>query len=72
MIELIRLEEMRTDEDTAEIDVELLPVEIESTYGTIPRLHHALLRARKINPAGCLSCKGIPNRSQSVVSDFDT
>ena len=30
MIELIRLAEMRTDEDTAEIDVELLPVEIES------------------------------------------
>jgi len=30
MIELIRVEERRTDEDTAEIDVELLPAEIET------------------------------------------
>jgi len=41
MIELFRLEERRTDEDTAEIDVELLPAEIETALrhptATTPR-----------------------------------
>ena len=37
MIELFQLEARRTDNDTAEIDVELLPVEIEMVLRSTPR-----------------------------------
>ena len=37
MIELFQLEARRTDNDTAEIDIELLPVEIEMVLRSTPR-----------------------------------